>query len=103
MTTGASASGPADTVFELVQDGSGAGVFERSSNGSGAVITNHWSDDKADHYFGWVQSQGWEYVFPKDASQPSRVVYVGLTTAHEGDVTRPSSPASATCALVPAT
>ena len=77
------------------------GLFERSADGSGSVLTNKWTDDKGDHYFGWVKKTGWEYVFPKDATaQPMRLVYVQLTIDKQGEVTKPSSPVGATCPLV---
>jgi hypothetical protein len=97
MTDGSSVAGPSGVTFQLV-DG---GIFERSADGSGAVITNHWSDGAADHYFGWVQSSGWEYVIPQDPNaQANRLVYVGLSTKAEGDVTKPATAVSATCPLV---
>jgi hypothetical protein len=97
---GTSVPGPPVT-FQLVQEGPITGIFERSPDGSGAVITNHWSDDKGDHYFGWVQSTGWEYVMPKDPAAPAtRLVYVGLQRSEEGGVTKPTSAVGATCALV---
>ena len=86
-----------------MKDEISTGIFERGADGTGAVIINSWSDDKADHYFGWVQSSGWEYVIPKDpAGQPARLVYVGLKTTQEGNVTKPTSPLAATCPLVAA-
>jgi hypothetical protein len=97
MTDGSSVAGPADVTFQLVD----AGIFERSSDGSGAVITNHWADAAGDHYFGWVKSSGWEYVIPQDPNAPAnRLVYVGLDTKTEGSVTKPATPVSATCPLV---
>jgi hypothetical protein len=100
MSGGAEVNGPAGVVFQLVQEGAEVGIFERAADGSGAVITNRWSDEKADHYFGWVQSQGWEYVIPKDpAVEPTRLVYVGLQTEDMGPFTKPTSPASATCPM----
>jgi hypothetical protein len=103
MADGSSAAGPANIRFQLVQEGSGTGIFERSQDGSGAVITNQWADGDGDHYFGWVQSNGWEYVIPRDASkQPVRRVYTGLQTRTEGGATKPASPVSGTCPLVAA-
>jgi hypothetical protein len=102
MTDGSTQDGPAGVEYQLVVDPKGSGIFEKSPDGSGSVITNTWSDDKADHYFGWVRSTGWEYVMPKDpAGQASRVVYVSLQRSKEGDVTKPTSPATGTCPMVP--
>jgi hypothetical protein len=101
MVDGSSVNGPADIVFQVVQDATDTGVFERAKDGSGSVITNRWSDDKGDHYFGWVKSTGWEYVIPKDpAGQPVRLVYVNLQTAKVGTATKPTTPLSATCPMV---
>ena len=98
---GSAVNGP-DVVFEVVQDASGPALFERSPNGSGAVITNYWSDDKADHYFGWVLSNGWEYVISKDPAVPStRLVYTGVQLSEVGGVTKPTSSAAGSCPLVP--
>jgi hypothetical protein len=103
LTTGGAVNGPAGIRFLLVQDGPDEGIFERSMDGSGSLITNKWSDEAADHYFGWVQSTGWEYVIPKDpARHPMRLVYTGLRTTKEGQVTKPASPVVATCAMVAA-
>lgn len=101
MADGSTLPGPAGIQFQLVQDASGVGIFERSADGSGAVITNHWGDANADHYFGWVQSSGWEYVIPRTtAYQPVRIVYVGVSLAKEGEVTRPASAPAGTCPMM---
>jgi hypothetical protein len=100
---GSPISGPSDIMFQLVQDGPQLAIFERSRDGSGAVITNTWADAQSDHYFGWVQRQGWEYVIPRvPGVQPMRLVYVNLSTINVGTVTKPMSAVSATCPLVPA-
>jgi hypothetical protein len=104
LADGSAIPGPTGTVFMLVSDTDGAGLFERSDDGTGAVINNRWSDEKGDHYFGWVQSNGWEYVIPADPSaKPVRIVYSGLATTQEGTITKPASAPVATCELVPAT
>jgi len=102
MADGTTHPGPPGVVFQLVQDDQGTGIFEKGSNAKGAVITNTWSDDKADHYFGWVKSSGWEYVIPKDpAGRAARVVYVGLQTTKDGNATKPTSAPAANCPLLP--
>jgi hypothetical protein len=93
-------NGPAGIVFKLVEDEAGRGLFEQSADGSGAVITNAWSDEKGDHYFGWVQSSGWEYVIPTDSAQtPVRVIYTGVKLRKEGEVTKPISEPVAICEM----
>jgi hypothetical protein len=99
---GATVAGPAGVKFQLAQEGMVPGLFERSPDGSGSMITNGWSDEVGDHYFGWVQRSGWEYVFPRNpAQQPMRVVYVGLQVAQVGASSRPATPVSALCPLFP--
>ena len=103
LANGSPTPGPAGIEFQLAQSGPDLGVFERGADGSGALITNHWADDKADHYFGWVQSSGWEYVIPKEpGGQAERLVYVGLEKQEVGTATKPTSAVSARCPLVPA-
>jgi hypothetical protein len=69
---------PDGVTYSIVRtlDG-GQGIFERSADGSGTVITNRWRDAQGDHFFGWVgSSHGYEYVFPADRSQPGvKIVY----------------------------
>jgi hypothetical protein len=101
LADGSAIAGPADTTYKLVQDGDGLGMFEQSADGTGAVINNHWKDDKGDHFFGWVQSSGWEYIVPSDADKPAtRVVYTGLETREDGNVTKPTSAPVATCEMI---
>ncbi len=103
LTTGETVAGPAGLKFQVAQEGPEAGVFEKSPDGSGAMITNRWSDEVGDHYFGWVQASGWEYVFPRTpGQQPARVVYTGLQVAKVGTASKPVTPVSAVCPLVPA-
>jgi hypothetical protein len=103
LVDGSNIAGP-DVVYQLVQDEQGTGIFERSPDGTGAVITNHWTDDKGDHYFGWVQNNGWEYVIPPEPAGKTamRIAYSSLQTKAEGTITKPTSPPMATCEMVPA-
>ena len=72
------------------------------SRGPAGHMLVGWSDEVGDHYFGWVQRSGWEYVFPRNpAQQPMRVVYVGLQVAQVGASSRPATPVSALCPLFP--
>jgi hypothetical protein len=83
-------------------DGGKTGLFERSPDGTGALIQNRWSEDDGDHYFTWVQSSGWEYVIPK-SGPPTRIVYTSLSTGPgAGGATKPTSPATARCEMTPA-
>jgi hypothetical protein len=101
MTDGTPIDGPSNIVFQLVQEPTQLAIFERSADGTGAVITNTWSDGKGDHYFGWVQAQGWEYVIPRDPSvQPVRFVYANLQVGEVGTVTKPLTPVSAICPMI---
>ena len=57
-------------------------------------------DCKGEHYFAWVQSNGWEYVLPTTGGGVRNVyAAVDKTTAEDGS-TRPTSAVYATCALV---
>lgn len=89
-----------DATYHFVSGGEDNGLFERSPDGTGALIQNRWSAEDGEHYFTWVQSTGWEYVFPK-ASQPQRIVYVGVTTKPgPNGTTQPASAPSAICPLI---
>jgi hypothetical protein len=102
LADGSSIAGPADITFLLVEDAGGPGVFERSPDGTGAVITNRWSEADGEHYFGWVQANGWEYIVPSDPSRkPTRVVYTSIETKQEGTVTKPTSAPAAKCDMLP--
>jgi hypothetical protein len=86
-----------NATYHFVQ----GGLFERSSDGTGAVINNKWSEDDGEHYFAWVQSSGWEYIVPK-AGAPTRVVYTGLTTGPGPQgATKPTSSPTARCEMQP--
>lgn len=65
---------PAGATYQLVRTASGAeGIFERSADGSGTVITNRWRAEDGDHFFCWVgSSHGYEYVVPLDRAEPVR-------------------------------
>jgi hypothetical protein len=90
-----------DTTYHFVNDEGRTALFERSADGTGAVIQNKWTAEDGEHYFAWVQSSGWEYVVPQGGT-PTRIVYAGFdsTTGDDG-VTRPTSRPTATCAMVP--
>lgn len=98
---GGDLKGP-DAKYLVVDDGESKGLFEKSPDGTGAVITNHWSASDGDHYFGWVQSSGWEYIIPKSPeANGTRVIYVGLETQKDGEITKPTSKPVGRCDLVP--
>jgi len=65
---------PAGVQYSLVtgEDGQPA-LFERSADGSGALIHNRWTENGEDHFFCWVgSSHGYEYVIPLDRTKPGR-------------------------------
>lgn len=95
---------PQATAHLLKRDNAPA-VFERSPDGSGTLITNHWRADDADHYFAWINAGGvgYEYVFPAGSvKEGKRVSYVGMQTRQHSDgSTRPTSAPSLICTMVP--
>jgi hypothetical protein len=70
-------AGPANQTYYLGREGHALVLFELDQGHSGAKITNHWSDEQGDHFFTYVRtSHGWEYIIPRDRSQPGvRLVY----------------------------
>ena len=68
---------PAGATYLLVQTERGEAMFERSADGSGAVISHRWHDKDGDHFACWVPNrQAWVYDVPTDRSQPAtRTVY----------------------------
>jgi hypothetical protein len=86
---------PAGATYHLVrlEDGREA-VFERSSDGSGTLVSNQWRENAEDHFFCWVgKNAGFEYVIPADRTQAgSRYVYPygTFTSRVENGVEKPN-------------
>lgn len=84
---------PAGVTYHLVKTKKGEAMFERSSDGSGALFETRWRDSAGDHFAGWVAtSHGYEYVVPLDRSKPAKKYvypagYYNLKTIN--GVTRP--------------
>jgi hypothetical protein len=58
---------PPGISYFLVLTEKGEALFERNADGSGALFETRWSDDKGDHFAGWVAtSHGYEFVIPRD-------------------------------------
>jgi hypothetical protein len=77
---------PQGAEYLLVMTDKGESMFERSPDGSGALFETRWSDDKGDHFAGWVAtSHAYEYIVPKDRRrQAKRYVYpAGFYTVQE--------------------
>jgi hypothetical protein len=72
---------PAGVKYLLVRTETGEAIFEKSPDGSGALMQTYWRDDKGDHYAGWVvRRHGYEFVVPLDRTkEASRYVYPGGT------------------------
>lgn len=72
---------PEGVDYLLVETEKGEAIFERSKDGSGALMETHWKDEEGDHYAGWVRtSHGYEYVIPVDRNQKGKkYVYVANT------------------------
>jgi len=68
---------PPGATYLLVRTEKGEAMFERSVDGSGALFETRWTDDKGDHFAGWVAtSHAYEFVVPKDRMQAAkRYVY----------------------------
>jgi len=68
---------PANVNYQLVLTEKGEAMFERSPDGSGALFETRWTDEKGDHFAGWVAtSHAYEFVVPKDRAKPAkRYVY----------------------------
>lgn len=106
LVTGGSMPGAAGQWYYLAQDERGMVLYELDAAGEGAAIRNHWSDQRADHFFVWVSgSHGWVFSFPSDrATLPVRYVFpAGSYTTSEGPdgVTMPVGQPQAMCQLVP--
>jgi hypothetical protein len=68
---------PPGATYLLVRTEKGEAMFERSADGSGALFETRWTDDKGDHFAGWVAtSHAYEFVVPMDRMQAAkRYVY----------------------------
>ncbi|MCK5310635.1 MAG: hypothetical protein KAJ62_00900 [Desulfobacteraceae bacterium] len=61
---------PERTDYLLIETDNGEAMFEKSEDGSGVLFLTRWSDDKGDHFAGWVAtSHGYEFVIPKDRTK----------------------------------
>jgi hypothetical protein len=80
-------------------------LYEIDASGSGARITNGWSDASGRYFFTRVKtSHGWLYFFPADRAQPPvRLVYparsYGVDESMPG-VMKPTGAPGATCTMV---
>lgn len=104
---------PAGVTYALVQTEKGPAILERSDNGSGALVQNHWVDSAGDHFAAWVYAygategcHGFEFVVPTDRSRNAlRYVYPqGSYVVQKVDgVDRPIplSPAKPVTTLIP--
>jgi hypothetical protein len=64
---------PQGVRYLLIDTGRGEAIFERSPDGSGALMQTHWRDDKGDHYAGWVaRSYGFEFIVPLDRTKEAK-------------------------------
>ena len=77
VTYAAEGAVPQGASYLLVQAEKGEAMFERSADGSGALFETRWTDDKGDHFAGWVATiHAYEFVVPKDRKQAAkRYVY----------------------------
>ena len=95
---------PEATYHLVTRDGKTV-LFERSSDGSGTVIDNHWTASDGEHYFVSIgmADVGQEYVLPNEGRGPGqRLVYVALQKTKAADSTlRPASAPGVRCDLVP--
>jgi hypothetical protein len=88
--------GPADEAYYLAMGPTRQLVlYELDSSGKGAMITSHWTDQKGEHFFNYVERrQAWEYVIPQDpAGQALRLVYMAgsYSVRFEGEQVRLAS------------
>jgi hypothetical protein len=68
---------PPGVSYQLVRHDGDLAMFEKSADGSGALMQTHWTDADADHFAGWVATgPAFEFVVPTDRTLPaSRFVY----------------------------
>jgi len=89
-----------EATYHLVPKDGRMALFERSPDGSGALITNQWSAADGVHYFTWVQSNGWEYVIKDGAPTAQRIAYINVQNSQAPDgTTRPTSAPAVKCDL----
>lgn len=103
-TSGSSTQKP-DATVHLVRKENGLALFERSADGTGTLVTNHWLAADGDHYFAWIgiADLGFEYVFPQGGKREGkRVSYIAMKSSkHSDGSTRPSSTPGESCELLP--
>ena len=62
---------PPNVTYQLVQTEKGLAMFERSADGSGALLETRWTDEAGDHFAGWVRtSHAYEFVVPAERTKP---------------------------------
>jgi hypothetical protein len=86
---------PAGIRYFLMKGPAGEELFEQSSDGSGAIITNRWNDTEGTHFYAWVKSSGWEYILSGPGQPGRRLVYV-----NGSENERPRGEPMAECAMV---
>lgn len=86
---------PAGIRYFLMNGPAGDELFEQSSDGSGAIVTNRWNDIDGAHFYTWVQSNGWEYIVSGPGQPARRLIY---TSGTENE--RPRGAPMAECTLV---
>ena len=106
MSNGTPIAGPAGQSYYLAQEARGPVLYELDANGSGAAITNHWSDERGVHFFTWVSGNaGWVFTFPHSRDQlPTRWVFEAGTygtTVMPNGATSPTGQPTASCQMVP--
>jgi hypothetical protein len=61
-----------DIKYYLVETEKGEAIFEEVKNGTSALFTTHWRDDRGDHFTSWVAGgPGYEFIVPIDRSKPA--------------------------------
>ncbi len=100
VDTAGNPQAPPELSYYLFRRDTGLELFERSSDGSGAVITNQWADANGTHFYTWVQSNGWEYTVAGPGLPIVRTVYAGTRSeaASDGSV-RPTGAGAVVCTL----
>jgi hypothetical protein len=71
-------AGPTDQTYHLASGPRGGVVlYELNATDKGAMITNHWSDVRGDHFLNYINGKpAWEFVIPQDRfAQAVRLVY----------------------------
>ena len=64
---------PEGVEYLLVETDQGMAIFERSTDGSGALFQTHWKDELGDHFAGWVLTgPAYEFIVPSDRSREAR-------------------------------